>query len=148
VKIANFFDADDEIKDPSELDPNMNHVMVFDDVMFNDQTKIKEYFCKGRHNNVNEFYLCQSLHKIAKHCIKDNTNVFILFEQDVKYFHETHIRNDMKFKEFEDFCNNAWSKNHGFIVINLWEKPYCGKYISNYEDIYVPKKYIKIHKNT
>ena len=148
VKIANFFDADDEIKDPSELDPNMNHVMVFDDVMFNDQTKIKEYFCKGRHNNVNVFYLCQSLHKIAKHCIRDNTNVFILFEQDVKYFHETHIRKDMKFKEFEDFCNNAWSKDHGFIVINLWEKPYCGKYISNYEDIYVPKKCIKMLKNT
>ena len=151
VKIANFFDADDEIKDPSELDPNMNHVMVFDDVMFNDQTKIKEYFCKGRHNNVNVFYLCQSLHKIAKHCIRDNTNVFILFKEDdktLKYFHETHIRKDMKFKEFEDFCNNAWSKDHGFIVINLWEKPYCGKYISNYEDIYVPKKYIKMLKNT
>src|SRR2546426_11456082 len=84
VKIGHFFDADDEIKNPSELDTKLNHIMVFDDVMLNDQTKIKEYFCRGRHNNVNVFYLCQSLHKIAKHCIRDNANTFILFHQDDK----------------------------------------------------------------
>ena len=32
AKIAHFYDADDEIKNPSDLDPNINHVMVFDDV--------------------------------------------------------------------------------------------------------------------
>jgi len=84
AKMAHFYDADDEIKNPSELDPNANHVMVFDDVMLSDQTKIKDYFCRGRHNNVNVFYLCQSLHKIQKHCIRDNANVFILFHQDDK----------------------------------------------------------------
>src|SRR6476469_1973479 len=58
TKIAHFYDADDEIKNPSELDANTNHVMIFDDVMLSDQTKIKEYFCRGRHNNVNVYYLC------------------------------------------------------------------------------------------
>src|SRR5207245_4500821 len=52
VKIAHFFDADDEIKNPSELDAKLNHIMIFDDVMLNDQTKIKEYFCRGRQSNV------------------------------------------------------------------------------------------------
>jgi len=144
VTIAHFFDADDEIKNPKELDPNLKHVMVFDDVMLDDQTKIKEYFCKGRHNNVNVFYLCQSLHKIAKHCIRDNANVFILFHQDdktIKYFHETHVSGDMDFKEFKAFCDDAWSKKHGFVVINIWEEPYCGRYIENYENIYLPNKY-------
>src|SRR5277367_514877 len=69
-RIGHFYDVDDEIKNPSELDTKTNHVMVFDDVMLSDQTRIKEYVCKGRHNNVNVFYLCQSLHKISKHCIK------------------------------------------------------------------------------
>src|SRR5271165_4877914 len=32
VKIANFFDADDEIVDPSMLPKDKNHVMIFDDV--------------------------------------------------------------------------------------------------------------------
>ena len=75
----------------------------------------------------------------------------ILFYEDektLKYFHETHISGDMDFKEFKDFCDNAWSKKHGFVMINIWEEPYCGKYVTNCMDIYVPKKYIKIHKNT
>jgi len=151
VKIAHFFDADDVIRNPKELDSNKNHVMIFDDVMLNDQTNIKEYFCKGRHNNVNVFYLCQSLHKIAKHCIRDNANVFILFHQDdktLKYFHETHVSGDMDFKEFKDFCDKACSKQHGFVVVNIWEEPYCGRYIANYENIYTPKKYQIIHNNT
>ena len=151
IKIAHFFDADDEIKNPSELNPTTNHIMIFDDVMLNDQTKIKEYFCRGRHNNVNVFYLCQSLHKIAKHCIRDNANVFILFHQDdktMKYFHETHISGDMNFLEFKKFYDAVWCNKHGFIVINKWEAPYCGRYISNYKDIYIPEKYIKIYKNT
>ena len=86
VKIAHFLDADEEIVDPSMLDKNQNHIMIFDDVMLKDQTQIKDYFCRGRH-----FYLCQSLHKIAKHCIRENANMFILFKQDdktMKYFHK------------------------------------------------------------
>ena len=149
VKIAQFFDGDEEIKDPSELDPNLKHVMIFDDVMNADQSKIKDYFCRGRHNNVNVFYLCQSLHKIRKHCIRENANTFILFHQDdktLKYFHETHLSGDMDFLEFKKFCDEAWSKKHGFVTINLWEDPYCGKYITNYEDIYVPIKYLIIPK--
>lgn len=147
VKVAHFFDGDEEIKNPSELDPSQNHVMIFDDVMNADQTKIKDYFCTGRHNNVNIFYLCQSLHKIQKHCIRENANVFILFKQDnktLKYFHETHISGDMDFKEFrEKFCDDAWSSKHGYVVINLWEEPYCGRYIGNYKYIYTPTKYIR-----
>jgi len=114
AKVAHFYNADDEIKNPSELDSNTNHIMVFDDVMLSDQTKIKEYFCRGRHNKVNVFYLCQSLQKISKDCIRDNANVFILFHQDDKtldYFHETHVSGDMDFKEFKTFCDEAWSKN-------------------------------------
>ena len=151
IKIAYFFDANDEIKNPSELDSKQKHVMIFDDVMLTDQTKIKDYFCKGRHSNVNVFYSCQSLHKIAKHCIRDNANVFILFHQDdkaLKYFYETNVSGDMDFKEFKKLCDSAWSKKHGYVLINLWEEAHCGRYISNYVDIYPPSKYIKIHKNT
>ena len=125
--------------------------MIFDDVMNADQTKIKDYFCRGRHNNVNVFYLCQSLHKIAKHCIRDNANVFILFHQDdktLKYFHETHVSGDMDFDEFKEFCDKAWNKKHGFVVLNLWEDPYCGRYLSNNFEIYVPNKYQIIPNNT
>ena len=146
VKIAHFFDADEKIKDPKCLGPTQKHIQIFDDVMNADQSVIKDYFCRGRHNNVNVFYLCQSLHKIQKHCIRDNANVFILFHQGdeaLKYFYETHISGDMHFNEFKELCNKAWSKKYGFIVINLWEEAYCGRYLINYGEIYVPNKYLK-----
>ena len=91
TKIANVFSTDGAIIDPRELDSHFNHVMVFDDVMLKDQTIIKEYFCTRRHNNVNVFYLVQSLHEIQKHCIRENANTFILFGQrdkTLKYFCE------------------------------------------------------------
>jgi hypothetical protein len=150
-RIVHFFDSDEDIKDPTELDPSTNHITIFDDVMNADQTKIKDYFCRGRHNNVNVFYLCQSLHKIKKHCIRDNANIFILFHQDhktLKYFHETHISGDMGFEEFKKFCHDAWNQKYGYIVINLWEEPYSGRYLQNYDSMYIPEKYLKLPKNT
>jgi guanylate kinase len=144
IQIAHFFDDDTNIQNPSELDKNNNHVMIFDDVMMEHQDIIKKYFCQGRHNNVNVFYLCQSLHKIAKHCIRDNANVFILFRQDdktLKYFHETHISGDMDFAEFKQFCDCTWMKKHGFVVINIWDEAFCGRYWANYNSIFIPKKY-------
>ena len=101
-------------------------------------------FCSGRHNNVNVFYLVQSLHKIAKHCIRENANTFILFRQDdktLKYFHETRIAGDMDFKEFKSFCDTAWNRTHGFVVINIWDDPYCGRYWDNYTNIFIPSKF-------
>ena len=145
VKIGHFFEGPEEIKDPKNLDSNQRHIMIFDDVMNADQTVIKDYFCRGRHNNVNVFYLCQSLHKIQKRCIRENANVFVLFHQDdktLKYFYETHISGDVEFKEFKELCNKAWSRKYGFIVINLWEEPYCGRYLLNYGEIYTPNKYL------
>ena len=142
VKIAHFYHADEDILNPSELATKTNHIMVFDDVMNEDQTVIKDYFCRGRHNNVNVFYLCQSLNKIAKHCIKDNANIFILFKQHektLKYFHECHISGDMLYKEFQQLCKLAWKEEHGFVVINLWDKIDAGRYWVNYKNIYVPK---------
>src|SRR5271165_6433631 len=144
IKIAHFHSSDDEIVDPSKLDKNYHHIMVFDDVMLNDQSIIRDYFCRGQHNNVSCFYLVQSLHRIAKHCIRDNCNVFILFHQDdktLKYFYETHIC-DMSWDEFRKFCCTAWKKKHGFITINLFDEPQSGRYLDNYKSIYIPNKYL------
>ena len=147
VEIAPFYDPSDgktSLIDLIELDENQNHVMVFDDVMLEDQTMMKKYFCSGRHNNVNVFYLVQSLHKIAKHCIRENANMFILFKQDdraLKYFYETHSSGDMDFKEFKQFCDDSWTKKHGFVVINLWDIAHCGRFWDNYTHFCIPSRY-------
>ena len=147
VTIAHFYSSDDEILDPSQLDKNHHHIMIFDDVMLKEQSIIKDYFCRGRHNNISVFYLVQSLHKIAKHCIRENANIFILFQQDdktLRYFHETHISGDMPWDEFKRFCDSSWRRKHGFVVINLFEDPYCGRYIDNYKSLYIPQRFVNL----
>lgn len=150
-EIITFYNANDEILDPAQLDSSKTHVVIFDDVMNEDQKVITDYFCRGRHNNVNVFYLCQSYHHLKKHGIRQNANIVVLFEQDektLKYFYETHISGDMSFEEFKKFCRDAWSKEHGYAVINLWEKPNFGRYVKNYATVFIPDKYLKIPNNT
>ena len=145
VEIAHFCDpAEKQLINPVELERKHNHVMIFDDIMLENQIWIKKYFCSNRHNNVNVFYLVQSPHKITKYCIIENANIFILFKQDnktLKYFHETHISGDIDFEELKLFCDNAWMEKHGFVVFNLWDNAYCGRYWDNYTHVYIPSKY-------
>ena len=146
--IVKFYTPEDNIMNPSELDPNKTHIIIFDDVMNESNQKVMtDYFTKGRHNNINVFYLCQSLHQLKKHGIRQNANIFVLFRQDnktLKYFYETEISCDMDFDEFEKFCNDAWLEKHGYVVINLWEEPEFGRYMQNYRSVYTPQKYSKI----
>jgi GTPase SAR1 family protein len=148
VTTFHFFDSDKDtdIINPSEQDPNKKHLMIFDDIVDKKQVEIvQKYFRLGRHNNANCFYLHQSFHEVDKHGIRDNANMFILFEhcrKTLRHIHDDYISTDMELNEFESFCKEAWSQKHGFIVINLWEDPKCGRYVSNYKVIYTPKKYI------
>jgi hypothetical protein len=146
-----FHSPDDGIAHPSTLDKNKTHLVIFDDVINENQKDMTDYFCMGRHNNVNVFYLCQSLHHLPKHGIRQNANIFILFHQDdktIKYSHETHVSGDMPFDELNFFCQEAWSNEHGYIAIHLWKNAMCGRYVLNYDTIYLPKLYLKIHNNT
>ena len=65
--------------------------MVFDDlVCVSNQDLMAEYFVLGRHFNINTIYLAQSLIKVPKNCIRDNSNMFILFhlnKKDIDYMY-------------------------------------------------------------
>ena len=54
--------------------------MIFDDVRAKEPV-INEYFCRGRHNNCNMIYLNQKLFTIDRQSVRENCNLFILFEQ-------------------------------------------------------------------
>jgi ABC-type cobalamin/Fe3+-siderophores transport system ATPase subunit len=141
-QIVYFYDKDDEILDPSKLDPNKSHIIVFDDVLSEKQNKMRDYFTRGRHNKNSVFYLSQSFYKVAKHCIRDNVNLYIIFKQNNKNlesFYKDQVDPDMKFDEFKEFCNKAWCKEHGYVMINCDKLADNGKYRINCDEIYVPK---------
>ena len=54
--------------------------MIFDDVRAKEPV-INKYFCRGRHNNCNMIYLNQNLFSLDRQGVRENCNLFILFEQ-------------------------------------------------------------------
>ena len=137
------YSESEQILDPQEFDETLYHVICFDDVMVENQSKIVDYFCRGRHNNFNVLYLCQSLYKIKKHGIRDNANIFVLFPQNkktLKSFYDSYVSSDMEYDEFKEFCDQSWQDKYGYVVINLWSSCDKYKYIDRYENCYYPKK--------
>lgn len=118
-----------------------NSIFVFDDVACEKQDNIRSYFCMGRHNNVDSFYLCQTYTRIPKHLIRDNTNFLILFKQDdlnLKHIYGDHINTDMSFNTFRDLCAECWEDKYGFLVIDKDSPLSKGRYRRGFDVYIVP----------
>ena len=118
VKIFTFFENDKVISPEKVLS---NSIFIMDDVIGEQQAVIREYFSRGRHNNVDIFYLAQSYSKVPKQLIRDNANLIVLFKQDetnLKHVYNEHCSGDMSYNEFKHFCNTCWNRNRfAFVVI-------------------------------
>lgn len=116
------FSSSDEILPPDQA--KRNSIFIFDDVIGDrNQDNIKQYFCLGRHRNIDCFYLTQTYTRVSKHLIRDNCNMLILFRQDdlnLRHaYNDMGIACDMKFDEFRQFCLECWREKYGFVVIDL-----------------------------
>lgn len=110
-----------EVFDPVELDPNEKNLVIFDDLMLENQSKIERYFTRGRHNNIDCFYLSQNYTEIPPHTVRENANFFMLFPQDetaLNNFHKNHCR-DIDKEKFRLLCNLSWEIPFGFVTIDL-----------------------------
>lgn len=86
------FQSSEKVIPPSQA--KKNSIFIFDDVISDrNQENIRQYFCLGRHRNIDCFYLTQTYTRVSKHLIRDNCNFLILFRQDDMNL--KHIFNDM-----------------------------------------------------
>jgi len=137
-----FFENADVVPDPRELNLQKKNLMIFDDLQLEKQNKCEAYYIRGRHSNVDCFYLAQNYFKLPRQTIRENANFICLFPQDMKnlnYIHEDHVSTDMPKEEFKTLCKTAWEQPHGFVVIDLSSKKYNGKYRSGLDVFYLPK---------
>ncbi|KYM94640.1 hypothetical protein ALC62_14727 [Cyphomyrmex costatus] len=96
---------------------------------------------RGRHANVDCFYLCQTYAKIPKHLIRDNANLLILFKQDgtnLKRVYNDHVNTDMLYEDFCDLCRKCWQQKYGFLVIDKDSALANGRYRKGFNDFAVP----------
>jgi len=126
-----------EVISPDEV--KENSVFIFDDVICDEQQKMKEYYSMGRHKGIDCFYLCQTYTKVPKHLIRDNANFIILFKQDelnLKHVYDDHVSPDLTFEEFKKLCGLCWKNKYDFVTIDKERQINMGRYRSGF-DVFV-----------
>jgi hypothetical protein len=121
-------------------DAQPDSVMIFDDVIQESQTSIGSYFTRGRHHNIDCFYLTQSYGKTPRHLIRDNCNFICAFKLDwlsTDLLHRDHVGSDMTLEEFRKLCNHIWQKKYGFLVIDKESDMNEGRYRDGFETFVV-----------
>ena len=140
---AKFIDNVSEIPDPSIIDPGKKNVLVLDDIMLDTQNKAEAYYTRGRHNNVDVFYIAQSYFQLPRQTVRENANLFILFKQDMKNL--SHIYNDhcagdgISFETFSNVCNSVWQDDkYNYVTIDLTRVIDEGKYRICLQENWIP----------
>ena len=132
--VCNFYQLAEDVPDPRELSSEKKNLMVFDDLLLEKQNKCESYYVRGRHSNVDCFYLAQNYFKLPRQTIRENANFICLFPQDLKNLNHIfgdHVGSDMTGAEFRQLCKVACEKQHGFVIIDLCSKKHNGKYRSD-----------------
>ena len=137
---CNFFETASDVPDPRELNPEDKNLMIFDDLLLERQNKCEFYYIRGRHSNVDCFYLSQNYFKLPRQTIRENANFICLVPQDLKninHIHRDHVDDDMTKEEFRKFCKKCWEKPHRFTVIDLTSQKDAGKYRDGLDNFFI-----------
>lgn len=126
-----FFDKDEDILDPRDISRSMKNLIIFDDVIGEKQRVCENYYTRGRHSNIDCFYISQNYFKLPRQTIRENANLIILFPQDKRsltFIHQDCAWDDFDYNEFRRLCTKIWNEDFGFLTIDLSKKKKTGKY--------------------
>uniref|UniRef100_A0A1I7WJT8 G domain-containing protein n=1 Tax=Heterorhabditis bacteriophora TaxID=37862 RepID=A0A1I7WJT8_HETBA len=108
------YDDSELVPDPSEIDSNLKTLIIL-------MILFESYYTRGRHNNIDCFYISRNYIKLPKNTIRENTNFFIIFPQDyqyLSYIYRDHC-NELDKKEFIDLCNDIWNDKYNKTIYRL-----------------------------
>ena len=84
-------------------------VVIFDDMLgAKNSSQIDEFFTRGRHEDIDVYYISQSYFGLPRQSIRNNSDVLILFKQtlrDVQSMYYDIGAYDMKYDEFKEMCH-------------------------------------------
>lgn len=114
-------------------------IFIFDDVVCENQSDIRNYFSMGRHKKIDCFYLSQTYSKIPKQLIRDNANLLVIFKQDdvnLKHIYDEHVNSDMSWHRFKSMATDIWKEKYACLIINKDCELDKGRY-RKYFDIFI-----------
>ena len=97
-------------------------IVIFDDVLgARNSSQIDEFFTRGRHEDLDVYYISQSYFVLPRQSIRNNNDRLILFKQTLRDFQSVFYdigAFDMKYDEFKEMCHVAWSEKFNYLCID------------------------------
>ena len=107
-------------------------VVIFDDMLWaKNSSQIDEFFTRGRHEDLDVYYISQSYFALPRQSIRNNSDRLILFKQtlrDVQSMYYDIGAYDMKYDEFKEMCHKAWDERFNYLCIDMTKNKNDGKY--------------------
>ena len=89
------------------------------------ESNIHLFFTRGRHNNIDIYYISQSYFNLPKNIIRNNFNIIILFKQTLRdiilLFHDI-AGLDMNLEEWKQLCRKAWENGYDYLQVDMFAK--------------------------
>ena len=106
-------------------------IVIFDDMLGGKNcSQIDEFFTRGRHEDLDVYYISQSYFALPRQSIRNNSDRLILFKQtlrDVQSMYYDIGAYDMNYDEFKLMCHKAWDEKYSYLCIDMIKKN-DGKY--------------------
>ena len=107
-------------------------IVIFDDMLgAKNSSQIDEFFTRGRHEDLDVYYISQSYFALPRQSIRNNSDILILFKQtlrDVQSMYYDIGAYDMKYDEFKEMCHKAWDEKYNYLCIDMTKNKNEGKY--------------------
>ena len=107
-------------------------IVIFDDMLgAKNSFQIDEFFTRGRHEDLDVYYISQSYFALPRQSIRNNSDRLILFKQtlrDVQSMYYDIGAYDMKYNEFKEMCHKAWNEEYNYLCIDMTKNKNEGKY--------------------
>ena len=107
-------------------------VVIFDDMLgAKNSSQIDEFFTRGRHEDLDVYYISQSYFALPRQSIRNNSDRLILFKKtlrDVQSMYYDIGAYDMNYDEFKQMCHKAWEEKFNYLCIDMAKNKNEGKY--------------------
>ena len=94
-------------------------------------SQIDEFLTRGRHEDLDVYYISQSYFGLARQRLRKNSDRLILFKltlRDVQSMCYDIGAFDMIYDEFKEMCRVAWSEKFNYLCIDMTKNKNEGNY--------------------
>ena len=95
-------------------------------------SQIDEFLTRGRHKDLDVYYISQSYFFLPRQSIKNNSDRLILFKQtlrDVRSMYQDIGAFDMIYDNFKEMCRIPWGEKFNYLCIDMTKNKNGGNYL-------------------